>query len=202
MPAHPIRRILPALAAVLLAGHPAAPAQTTAAPATAPTSATAPQIPLSHLYLHFFLYESHLEHLEEAHPTVNPKGKPLKEHLRLKTGLSQDEWKSVAASSLRMESAHKSVVQQVNALVESDRVTCKASATLCTAPPSLTQIKTLQQQHQQALDAEIKALETSLGPDSTAKFQAYLKTDLATHIKLTPVSAAQVQASQAEAVAK
>jgi len=191
VPALSNRRFQFALAASLTALLLAMSPQTLTAQTTPATGPTQPQqIPLSHLYLHFFLYEAHLEHLALAHPIANPKGKPVKEHLRIKVGLSETEWQSIAASSLRVESAEHVAGAQAQALIAADRRACKDGPTPCT-PPNLPQLKALQKQYRQAVDSEIGALESSLGPDSTAKLHSYLQTDLAAKVKPSPAAQAQ-----------
>jgi len=183
----PIRRsqlALTAMALLLLgASHRALIAQVTIAPAATPVQP--PKAPLSILYLQFFMYEAHLEHRNETHPIANPSGKPLKEHLRLKIGLSPEEWQSVTASSLRIEAHTRALAAQAKPLADANREACQGRPSPCT-PPNLSQINALRKQRMQTVIAEAKSLESSLGQDSTTKLRGYLQTDLATHITLKP----------------
>jgi hypothetical protein len=189
VPAHPFRYLCLALVSlpclILL--------QPLHAQASAPATTTTPSgIPLSHLYLHFLLYEAHLEHLQQAHPVTNPKGMPVKEHLRIKTGLTAAEWQSVSTSSLRMESTQKSLDAQAGALVLADRKTCQADPGACTpTAPNSQQVRYLLKQRQLALDTEIATLESALGPDTTTKLRTYLQNDFATHVKVKPTASTQ-----------
>jgi hypothetical protein len=141
--------------------------------------------------MHFFLYEASLEHLAIAHPTPTAEG-TVKDKLRKKTGLSSGEWLTVSGSSLRMETAIHALDDQARSLIAADRQACAAAAPLpCPKPsPNRAQLIALQKQRQQTVDAEAKALETELGPGSTALLRAYLQGDFATHIQLVPRSAA------------
>jgi len=153
-------------------------------------------IPLSHLYRHFYLYEAHLEHVADAHPE-EPKGGAIKDHMRQKTGLSEAEWQTVSATSLRMETTLKALNTQANALIEEDRQTCQFSKLSCLPdPPNLPKRKELQKQQDQAIAAETTALETALGPDATAKLRAYLQSDTASHVTVIPISPAALKAAQ------
>jgi hypothetical protein len=188
------------LALLLLAIPLALSAQTTGLPAATPTQ---PAIPLSHLYMHFLLYEAHLEHLDVAHPIVNPKGKPIKEHLRLKIGLSPAEWQSVSGSSLRIEASGRAIDALDRPLAEADRHTCHAQPAPC-SPPNLPRLRALRKQREQNLNAEIQSLESSLGPDATAKLRNYLQTTFIGNVKIITSSSGgrQVVPQPAQAVSQ
>ena len=143
------------------------------------------QIPLSHLYVHFYLYEAHVERVALAHPHAAAKGGSAKDHLRKRAGLSQAEWQHVTASSQRMESALTAFNAQSQALIQSDRATCKVSTMACLpAPPNLQKLSQLHKQREQAVADENSSLESALGAEATRKFRAFLQGDFANHIKV------------------
>ena len=161
---------------------------------TAP--AQPPKIPLSHLYLHFFLYEAHLEHLAEDHPIKNVNGAPIKEHLRKRIDLSPAEWQSIAASSLRMETSIRASQAQIHALASADIQACRASPATCPhVPPSLAQVRELERQRDQAIDLEIKNMESALA-GLTAKLHTYLQGQLSSQIKIVSLTPDQIQAAR------
>lgn len=177
----------------------------TAPSSTATPSASAAQIPLAHLYLHFFLYEAHLEHLAEQHSLQTFNGKPLKDQMRKASGLTESEWQTISTASLSMEATHKDLSAQAKTLENADRQACLSSPTACKPPPSLNQLIGIHNQHQQALQRNIQTVESTLGASSTAKLQAYLQSEIASHIRLATLTPAQVQAANqaaAKAVAR
>ena len=185
-------KLIPGMSALTSIAAP----QSTGTQMPSTTSAQQPRpIPLSHLYMHFFLYEAHLEHVADAHPEV-PKGGAIKDHMRKKTGLSEAEWQTVSATSLRMETTLNTLNTQAKALIDSDTKTCQFSKLSClSAPPNLPQLKQLQKQRDQIITTEIAALETALGPKDTARLHAYLQSDTASHVKVIPISPSAIKAA-------
>ena len=207
MPASFKHRFHPAALALLLllaaqkpAGAQSASSAAQTGTGTIPSStppAQPPKIPLSHLYLHFFLYEAHLEHLAEEHPIKNVNGAPIKEHLRKRIGLSPAEWQSIAASSLRMETSIRASQAQIHALASAEIQACRASPATCPrVPPNLAQVRELERQRDQSIDLEVSNLESTLGADSTAKLHTYLQGQLASQIKIVNLTPAQIQAAR------
>jgi hypothetical protein len=164
-------------------------------PQIASVAHQAPAIPLTELYLQFFLYEAHLEHVADTHPEV-PKGGAIKDHMRKSTGLSEAEWQSVSASSLRMETAIHVSRNQAKPLIDDDAKFCQSNPQSCfSAEPNLPKLRELQKQRDQAIDAEGAALESALGPGSAAKLRDYIQNVIASHIKVITIDPAVLKAA-------
>jgi hypothetical protein len=177
-------------------------AQTVTTPRLSVGARPANEIPLTVLYQQFFLYEAHLEHLAAAHPEV-PKGRAVKDYMRNNIGLSEEEWKQIAASSQRIEKANQEHGVQRDLLIAEDRKACQSNPPSCaSATPNLSALRNLQSQRNREVVAEFEALESALGPDSTAKLRAYLQGHIASHINMFTRDAVKSASTATQEVSK
>jgi hypothetical protein len=152
-------------------------------------------IPEKELFRSFFLYEAHLEHIADAHPEV-PKGKRANDQLRRNIGLTESEWQQISASSMRIEAASLASKDQARSLIANNATICQSNPQSClVSAPSLPKLRELRKQVDQTLDSESAALETSLDPNSAAKFKTYLHKVIASHIQVITIDPAVLNAA-------
>ena len=176
----------------------ALPAQTIAPAPVTPTSVKAPVQPsLNHLYMHFFLYEAHLQRVTQAHTLRGATPVNFEDHLRRTIGLTEAEWLAVAAFSSKMETKLNGLRAEAQIIAAPDRAAYKSGSLPLTAPPpSLPALHKLEGERQRSLKNGIEQLETQIGPDASAKLKAYIQNTLATRVRVVPITEANIRAAR------
>jgi hypothetical protein len=143
--------------------------------------------------MHFLLHQAHLRAL--ASGGADPRPERLADYTRRKIGLTPQQWESVEASSLRMQTAVHSADDEAQKLAAADREAYRSGAVPPNAPPPhLTERRQLEAHREKAMATEVSQLESELGTESTNALRAHLRNITANTIRnITPAELAAMR---------
>jgi hypothetical protein len=132
--------------------------------------------PLSHLYMHFLLYQNHLDRAAAAREAEGKDGSWLRNYLQERTGLTSSEFAVVRKSALRLESNLKENRAQVAEIAQANRAVDLQDPSRSSAGRIQTsQFKDLQDQREKLIQDEIGGLDQGLGPQAAARLRDFLQ---------------------------
>jgi hypothetical protein len=149
-----------------------------------------------HLYWHFLMYQNHLDRAAAAHEKQGKDGKWLRNHLQQRLGFTDSQFAPIRTSAQRLEPQVVDIRAKAMVIVKADRAWAQthpearrtrlpvgdpaaAGEALRSAPPTpgRAQLHQLQQQHEAAIQHEMEALKTALGPELAAKLDNFIQND-------------------------
>jgi hypothetical protein len=134
--------------------------------------------PYSHVYMHFLLYQNHLDKAAADREKVGKDGAWLRDHFQKKLGFTPEEFALIRASAHRMDSKLNANRSQAMIVIQNDRaarLTDSSSSQLRIVPSP--ELKSLAKQREEMIQREEADLDRKLGPDAAAKLQKFLKND-------------------------
>lgn len=129
--------------------------------------------PLPHLYMHFLLYQNHLDRAAAAHEEQGKDGSWLRDHFQQQLGFTYAQFGSVRSTGVRLESELKQIGAEAMAIVQADRAARLENTTASKLPNS--QLADLTKQRENLIQREIDSLNRELGPEASAKLQDFLE---------------------------
>ena len=159
-------------------------AQSTQRPSTVPGSSTLShgqthRAPLSHIYYHVALYQSHLDSEAAKLEKQSKDGSSLRAFLQQKLGFTDSEYAPIREYAQRVGPALQSIDNQIKPLLETDKQLRSSGWVAKTDPaPGRERIRALQQEREDALTAEMNRLDDDLGPENATRFKTFLNTQI------------------------
>lgn len=173
-----LSRALALAAAILMSAL--APGQSVGNPP--PTGPRAP-VPLPHLYWHFLVHQDHLDRAAAVREKQGKDGGWLRNHYQQKLGFTDAEFVPVRQTAQRLEAELNVIDAKVQAIVNAARAAhprvLKSASDLPALPPELL---ALRDQHEAVIEREAANLKSALGPDRTAKLEAFLQNQFARNV--------------------
>jgi hypothetical protein len=181
--------------------------------ANAATTGVQPQrVSLAHLYLHFLLYQNHLDRAAAAREQQGKDGKWLSNHFQQRLGFTADQFALVRATAQRLEPELKDIKAQAVVIVQADRAwvqvhpeasrsrlpvgdAAAVGAAIRSAPvrPGWAKLKQLQQQQETTIQQEVETLKAALGPAPAAKLDNLIQNEWANHVSSIHVQPGQLR---------
>jgi hypothetical protein len=159
-----------------------------------------PAIPLLNLYRGLFTLIAHMERDRVANdPNRHVNMDEIEDHLRKKMDLSASAWRALVDKSVKVENYTHDMSKQARSFADQDRAARKqnplSANTLAAGRATLHKMQLDLNAH---IQAEIDQLKTAVGPDATARIQAYLQGPLAASTSRVQFTPAQLQALRAQ----
>ena len=134
--------------------------------------------PYSHIYMHFLLYQNHLDKAAAERELEGKDGAWLRNSLQKRLGFSSSQFALVRASALRLDSKLKANTAQAQTILQTDRAARLSSlATPQAVSSPSAEIKNLSKQREDTILAEESDLDRKLGPVAATKLQTFLKNE-------------------------
>ncbi len=131
-------------------------------------------IPLPHLYLHFLLYQRHLDEAAAQREKQGENGDWLRTGLQKRLGFTDGEFAPVRASSERLSAKIADLNARARAIVAADQQARKQGLIPPgSPPPGLEKLKALDAERNADIDAEIATLNQALSPANAASLQSF-----------------------------
>jgi hypothetical protein len=141
-------------------------------PAPSPTARQVERPSLQHVYMHFFLYQNHLDKAAAAHEVQGKDGSWLRDHFQQQLGFTSAQFAIVRATGVRLESELKELGSEAKTIAEADRAARRENPETPRVPDP--RLKDLTKQREDLLQREIDGLNQELGPERAAKLQDFL----------------------------
>jgi len=141
-----------------------------------PSVRKASRAPLSHIYMHFLLYQNHLDRAAAAREKEGKDGSWLRDHFQQVLGFTASQFAIVRVGARQLEDDLKANRDQAIAVIEADRTSHPdhTGAARVRAVPS-PQLEDLVKQREDLIEHAEADLDRKLGPEAAAKLQAFLK---------------------------
>ncbi len=142
-----------------------------------PKERKAVRAPLSHIYMHFLLYQNHLDKAAEEREKEGKDGSSLRDHLQKAVGFTPSEFSLVRESARDLETKLKANRAQAIPIIQRDRAIrlSNPSELLPARISPSPELVELRKQREELIKEEETNLDSRLGPEAAAKLQAFLK---------------------------
>ncbi len=158
--------------------------------------AASPAVPLLTLYRGLFTEVAHMERDRQAN-NLHANMIEIEDHLRKKLNLSSNEWQTLVATSVKVESYTEEKSKEARSFAEQDKAARRNNPlgpnTLAKGRATLHQMQLDLNTHVQA---DINELKAAVGPTATDHIQAYLQGPLSASTSVVSVRSARLQAQQ------
>jgi hypothetical protein len=142
-----------------------------------PPSHKASPAPFSHIYMHFLLYQNHLDQAAAEREKQGKDGAWLRDHFQQKLGFSGTQFALIRASAHRLDSKLKANRTQALTIIQNDRARRQSDLASPMQGMSVAALKALSKEREDLISREEADLDRNLGPDAAIKLQAFLKND-------------------------
>lgn len=146
---------------------------------SASTSGQNPKpIPIEHLYLHFLLYQHHLDNSAAARQKEGKNGEWLRSSLRKRLHFTEDDFAPVRAAAERLSAEITDLNTRAKAIIAADR-SARSQGLIPpgSPPPGLAKLKALSAERDADFQAEIAALNQALSPANADALRTFLTTE-------------------------
>jgi hypothetical protein len=134
--------------------------------------------PLSHVYLHFLLYQNHLDKVAATREEQGKDGSWLRDHFQQRLGFTGSQFAVVRSTGLRLESELKEIEGRAKAIAQADLAAHpRTPNNLSALPAPNPQLRDLTKEREELIQREVAKLDEELGPEPAAKLQAFLESN-------------------------
>src|SRR5882762_10047602 len=126
------------------------------APKQVPASPEVTRPPLPHIYMHFLLYQNHLDRAAAAHEAEGKDGSWLRDHFQQKLGFTPSQFANVRATGLRLESKLKELDSDAKAIAQTEHAARLQNPNAPRVPNP--QLQDLMKQREELIQREIDSL--------------------------------------------
>ena len=141
-----------------------------------PSSNNVSQVPVSHLYMNFLLYQNHLDRAAAAHDAQGKDGSWLRNLLQEKLGFTGSQFSVVRSTGLRLESELKDINARGMNIIKAQQAVSPQTSTqtsLSSSPPPA--LNDLAKEREDIIQAEMEYLNRELGPLASQKLQSVVE---------------------------
>ena len=149
-----------------------------------PSTSQVERPPLPHLYMHFLLYQNHLDKAAMAHENQGKDGAWLRDHFEKELGFTPAQFAVVRSTAIRLESELKEIQNRAVTIAQADRRERERSESQPNASvtPNL-QLRDLTKERDALLEREIAKLDETLGDAAAVRLRDYIATKFALNVQ-------------------
>ena len=151
-------------------------------PTVAPSGQQTP-VPLPHLYWHFLMHQNHLDRVAAQREKEGKDGTWLRNYYQQKMRLTDPQFAPVRETAVRLEAELNEIDAKVKAIIDAAHARYpRALKSPKDLPPVPPELYALRDEHEAVIAREVGGLKSALGPDRSAKLEAFLQHDFAPNV--------------------
>jgi hypothetical protein len=151
----------------------------TASPSAQPPTS---RPPLARLYWHFLAYQNFLDRTAANLDQHGGNGDELRNRFQRKVGFTSAQFGTVRQAAVKLESDLKPKDAQAKVIIDAFHAKYPPGK-VTTLPPPPPELAQLQQEREQLIEQDVSDLKSQLGPEASAKMDAFLQNDFAPTVK-------------------